>query len=82
MADALASKMFRELRKRSKAGRVHVDMFLVADVLVVEFIDTNPLLVVRRPQQIDEVPLELVAVVVDVLLGVLTDDLEVACMRF
>lgn len=36
------------------------------------------LLIMRRPEQIDEIPLEIVAKVVDKLLGVLADNLQVA----
>lgn len=49
-------------------------------LLVVEFVYSNPLLVVRSSQEIHKVPLEVVAEALDVLLGILANDLEVPDM--
>lgn len=44
-------------------------------LLVVEFVYSNPLLIVCRSQKVHKVPLEVVAEALDVLLRVLANDL-------
>ena len=57
-------------------------MLLVADVLLVEIVHVHLLLAVRSFEQHQEIPLELVAVLVDVFLGVFADLQHPAHVRF
>ena len=59
-----------------------MDVLLISNVLVIKPIDGYPLFIVRRAKQVDKVSLKVVAEAVDVLLGILAYDLEVAHMRF
>ena len=64
--------MFRELRQAWPFRRVHVNMLLVLNVLLIEIVQVHFLLTVAGLQELQEIPLKLIAVLVDVLLGILT----------
>lgn len=51
-----------------------MDVLLVCNILLVEVVQVHLLLAVGGAQELQEVALELVAVVVDVFLGVLADE--------
>lgn len=55
-----------------------MDVFLVGNVFLVEVVDVDLLVAVARLEEVDKVALELVAVFVDVLLGVFADDEHLA----
>jgi hypothetical protein len=48
-------------------------MFLIADVLLIHVIEFDLLFTVRGSEELQEIPLELHAVVVNVLLGIFAD---------
>lgn len=58
-----------------------MNMFLIRDVLLVKVIKLDLLLAMRCAQELEEVSLELVAVIVDVLLGVGTNEEHLADVR-
>jgi hypothetical protein len=68
--DPLPAQVLGEFRQTRPPRRVHVHMLLIADVLLVKVVDVDLLLAVARTQQLDEIPQELVGVVVDGLAGV------------
>lgn len=72
-AHPFAAQVPREFRQARPPRRVHVHVLLVRNVLLVEVVQVHALLPVRRPQQLDEVPLELRAVPRDVPPRVLAD---------
>lgn len=55
-------------------------MLLIPNIFIVEFVRRYPLFVMRRAQQVDEIPLEVITEVVDELLWVLADNLEIPDM--
>lgn len=75
--------LFYYLTPLSRESRhtIHVNMLLIVDILLVEVVDLDLLLAVTRAQQLQEVLLELVAVLVDVLLGVLANQEHLPHLR-
>lgn len=59
-----------------------MNMFFTGDVLLVEMVHMDLLLAVGSAQQLQEIALELVAVVGDVLAGVFADEQHLADVGF
>lgn len=59
-----------------------MDVLFVVNVFLVEVIQVDLLLSVGCPQQLKEISLELVAVVVDVFLGIFANQKHLSDMRF
>jgi hypothetical protein len=57
-------------------------MLFIRDILLVEVINVDFLLSMRRSQKLQEVALELARVIRDVFLGVFTNQQHLADMRF
>jgi hypothetical protein len=73
--------VFDKLRQTRPLSRVHMYVFFVADIFVVELVRRDPLLVVGGAEERDEIALEVVAELVDELARVFTDDLHLAHVR-
>ena len=58
---------------KAPALTVHMYMFLIVNVILVEVVDVYRLLAMTCAQLLQEVFLELVAVFIDVFLGILAD---------
>ena len=74
--------MLRKIRQTVPLGRVLMYVMAILDIRVVEMIDIDPLLAVRSAEQLDEIRLELAAVVVDDLVRVCADDLHLTDVGF
>lgn len=73
--------MLDELRECDPSSRIHVEVVLVLNVLLVHGIRLDPVRAVPPREQLDKVVLELGAEVGDVLAGVLADDKHLAQVR-
>lgn len=68
--------MLHKLRQTRPLGRIHVDVFLVPDVLIVKFVRANKLLVVGGAEERYEIALEIVAEALDVFPWIFADCLD------
>lgn len=74
MGHARLAQMLGELSQAQKPSRVHVEVVLVLDVLLVALVDLDALRAPAPAQERDKLGLEARAVVVDVLARLLPDD--------
>ena len=63
------------------AGGVHVDMFLVCDVLLINLVRVNSLPVVLSPQDVVECFLKVFAVTTQIFTSVLSKQQQLSLMR-
>lgn len=74
--------MFGKFAQRRPFGRVHVNVFFIGNVFLVELVDLHLFLSMARLQQLQKVLYELVTVLVDVFLRILADDEHLAHVAF